>query len=44
MLIGGIIVGFPPVIAADLAIGVAVASAPGILNLELVCILYFSVK
>ena len=31
--VGGIIVGFPIVIAADIAIGVLVASAPCILNL-----------
>ena len=39
---GGWGVGFPPIIAADIAIGVMVASAPGILNLELTCILCFS--
>ena len=41
---GGWIVGFPVVIAADIAIGVTCASCPGILNLELTCILYLATK
>jgi magnesium-transporting ATPase (P-type) len=41
---GGWIIGFPVVIAADIAIGVTCASCPGILNLELTCILYVATK
>ena len=44
VLFAGVLIGYPWIIAAMIAIGVTIASAPGVLNLEVTILLTMAVK
>ena len=44
VLFAGVLIGYPWIIAAMIAIGVTIASAPGVLNLEVTVLLTMAVK